>query len=95
MCEHTSVTRSAVVPAVDEVLKITLSAIKMPDLKPYTGGMFPDLLSGYTHWGWIDIDVIFGDLSPVVDAVKKYDVVTFPIPFVSASKAVVAFLQLY
>ena len=44
------------------------------------GAMFHDLLKDYTHWGWFDIDAIVGDLSPLLDACRKYDVVTFPDP---------------
>ena len=40
--------------------------------------MFADLLRGYTHWGWIDLDVILGDLSPMLEDLKHYDVVTYP-----------------
>lgn len=43
------------------------------------GGMFRDWLQEYSHWGWFDTDIIFGDLS---SALRPYldsaDVVTFP-----------------
>ena len=54
------------------------SGTKASDLKPFCGAMFRDLLLRYTHWGWVDIDVIFGDLSPLIEALRHYDVVTFP-----------------
>ena len=68
---------------------IFTSSRKSADIKPFTGGIFSDLLSEYTHWGWIDIDVIYGDLSPVAAAVKKYDVVTYPDTRVSCHKYLV------
>ena len=49
-------------------------------LKPLYGAMFLDLLEPYTHWGWVDADLVFGDLSPLVAAARKFDVVTYPDP---------------
>ena len=40
--------------------------------------MFRDHLLHYTHWGWIDIDSIFGDLSPMMEHLRHYDLVTYP-----------------
>ena len=51
---------------------------KVPELKPLYGVMFQDLLVHYTHWGWMDIDVILGDLTPLVHALARHDVATFP-----------------
>ena len=51
---------------------------KVPELKPLYGSMFQDLLMHYTHWGWLDIDVILGDLAPLLHAIKHHDVATFP-----------------
>ena len=50
----------------------------MADLKPLLGAMFQDILVNYTHWGWIDIDTVFGDFEPLIDALESYDVVSFP-----------------
>ena len=55
---------------------ITRAGSNMPDLKPFTGGMFVDVVSEYTHWGWIVMDGIYGDLSLVAAAVRKCDVAT-------------------
>ena len=51
---------------------------KTSDLKPFYGAMFRDLLLHYTHWGWIDLDVILGDTTPLIGALRHHDVVTFP-----------------
>ena len=51
---------------------------KVPDFKPMYGAMFHDLLSDYTHWGWMDIDTVMGDLSPLIAHLRHYDVVSFP-----------------
>ena len=40
--------------------------------------MFRDHLLHYTHWGWIDLDVLMGDMAPLVEALKHFDVVSFP-----------------
>ena len=52
--------------------------MKLADLKLLYGGMFSDYLAQYTHWGWIDIDCVFGDMTPLMRALKHYDVTTFP-----------------
>eukprot|EP00750_Incisomonas_marina_P002297 INCI12198.2.p1 GENE.INCI12198.2~~INCI12198.2.p1 ORF type:complete len:735 (-),score=115.31 INCI12198.2:1636-3840(-) len=73
----------------EEVKKVLLANIraqsasvfgsKVNDLKVLFGGMFPDYLRGYSHWGWFDTDIIFGDLSSVL---RRYlsdtDIITFP-----------------
>ena len=41
-------------------------AYKLCDLKPFYALMFPELVAGYDYWGYCDIDLVFGDLSPVV-----------------------------
>ena len=28
--------------------------------------------------GWVDIDVIFGNMAPLIESLKRFDVVTFP-----------------
>ena len=40
--------------------------------------MFAELLVDYTHWGFIDLDIVPGDLSPMLEDLKHYDVVTYP-----------------
>ena len=51
---------------------------KVNDLKPMYGAMFHDLLVNYTHWGWMDIDTVMGDLSPLMQQLRQYDVVSYP-----------------
>lgn len=38
----------------------------LSDLKPFYGKVFDELLDGYTHWGWVDWDLLLGDLSATV-----------------------------
>ena len=52
--------------------------MKVADLKPLYGAMFEDVIANYTHWGWLDIDSIFGDFTPLIDALEDYDIVTYP-----------------
>ena len=42
------------------------------------GAMFENELAAYTHWGWIDIDCFFGDLSDMISHLHHYDIVTYP-----------------
>ena len=54
----------------------------LSDLKPLYGRIFDDLLSEtrYTHWGWVDWDILVGDLLSVVPTwmLWQYDALTFP-----------------
>lgn len=38
------------------------SPYKLCDLKPLFGHLHPDLIEGYDHWGFADLDVVFGRL---------------------------------
>ena len=51
----------------------------LSDLKPFYGHVFDDLLRGCTHWGWVDWDILLGDLAAVVgeEALWASDAVTF------------------
>lgn len=53
-------------------------AYKLTDLKPFYGYIHQDLLKGYEFWAFGDIDIVFGDLSPLVNErnLKKYDLLT-------------------
>lgn len=51
---------------------------KGADLKPLYGALFEEMLKPYTHWGFIDIDSLFGDLSPMLKDLENYDVVSYP-----------------
>jgi hypothetical protein len=46
-------------------------------LKPLFGGMFADYLQDYSHWGWIDLDTVVGDMSKMIDDLKSHHVVTY------------------
>ena len=50
----------------NEEHKLTVSnPYKLCDYRPYFGIIFSDLLKGYTHWGWCDLDLVLGNvLSP-------------------------------
>ena len=55
---------------------------KANDIKLLYGAMFADRLNSvkrqYTHWGWVDLSCIYGDLSPMVAKLSDFDVVTYP-----------------
>lgn len=54
------------------------SAYKLTDLKPFLGAIHERELLGYDFWGFGDIDLVYGDLSMVVNDkhLKRYDVIT-------------------
>ena len=55
-----------------------LRAPKMNDVKPLLGALLEEELREYSHWGWMDLDVILGDLQPLPALLRSYHVVTFP-----------------
>ena len=57
------------------------SAKGLSDLKPFYGKVFEELLQGgCTHWGWVDWDVLAGDLRAAIPQAQlwEYDAVTLP-----------------
>jgi hypothetical protein len=46
-------------------------------LKPRYGAMFADYLHEYTHWGWVDIDTVVGDMGKMIEDLKNYHIVTY------------------
>lgn len=50
-------------------------AYKLCDLKPAYGFLFPEVVSSYSFWGYIDIDMVFGKLSLFLtdEIYEKYD----------------------
>ena len=55
-----------------------IAAEKANDFKPLFGAMFASELSEYTHWGWMDLQCVYGDLQSLVRMCSKYDIVTYP-----------------
>ena len=50
------------------------SPYKLCDYKPAYGYICEDLISGYDYWGHCDCDLLFGDLSPVIELMEMgYD----------------------
>lgn len=49
------------------------------EFKPVLGHVFRQYLEGYTHWGYSDLDIIFGDLNRwiTLDELNDYDIVTY------------------
>jgi hypothetical protein len=45
----------------------TISYHKLCDLRPLYGLCFADLIKGYDYWGYCDVDLIFGNLAPLVE----------------------------
>lgn len=70
----------------EELLELVTSYIKvnpygLVEFKPALGHIFQDFLNAnnYTHWGYTDFDVLFGDLSRwiTLDELTNYDIVTY------------------
>lgn len=50
---------------------------KVADLRPSLGCLYTDRLEGYSHWGYIDCDVIFGRIHQFYDAaVLAHDIIS-------------------
>lgn len=49
------------------------------EFKPAIGHLFSDLLEGYSHWGYSDLDIAFGDLSRWItpEELSDFDIVTY------------------
>jgi hypothetical protein len=49
------------------------------EYKPAFGHIFADYLKDYSHWGYSDLDVVFGDMSRWIDQDEwtDYDIVTY------------------
>ena len=49
------------------------------EFKPAIGHIFSDLLENYSHWGYSDLDIVFGDLVRWItpDELTDYDIVTY------------------
>ena len=66
----------------DRVAAKFASGKGLSDLKPFYGAVFDDLLpeARYTHWGWVDWDLILGDLNAVLPMpmLWEYEALTFP-----------------
>jgi len=49
---------------------------KLCDYKPLYGHLFEQDLTGYTYWGFCDLDVIWGRLAKFLPSINDYDIVT-------------------
>ncbi|KAG7364445.1 hypothetical protein IV203_037647 [Nitzschia inconspicua] len=51
----------------------------MVEFKPALGHIFEEHLKGYTHWGYSDLDILFGDLGRWItpDELDEFDIVTY------------------
>ena len=51
------------------------------DLKPLFGAMFSDYIhsstNAYTHWGWVDLDCVLGDMSGTASGVNINVIIFF------------------
>lgn len=49
------------------------------EFKPALGHIFAEFLEGYTHWGYSDLDILFGDLERWItpDELDDFDIVTY------------------
>lgn len=58
---------------------------KLNDFKPAYGIIFDDYINGFDFWGYIDIDLVFGNLRKVLsdDVLSQYDVISVRKEFTS------------
>jgi hypothetical protein len=52
----------------------------LSDLKPFYGKLFEAEIEEFTHWGWVDWDILLGDMASVIPERSLWDTdaVTFP-----------------
>eukprot|EP00435_Cladocopium_sp_Y103_P037040 s1213_g9.t1 len=48
------------------------------DLKPLYGALFQEELAEFTHWGWTDLDMIWGNVGAFLKPLLSYDVISAP-----------------
>lgn len=62
----------------------------MCDLRPFYGLLFPERYEGYEWWGWIDLDMVFGDVDRLLPPLLEgsHDVVTFKPDYLSGNFSV-------
>lgn len=58
-------------------LKNFIDNHKVCDFKPFYGLMFKSHLKDYEYWGYCDVDVMFGDLSKVINPTFLHEVDVF------------------
>ena len=68
----------------DELLRVLMKHIErypyvLVEFKSALGHIFADYISEYTHWGYSDLDVVFGDLPRWItnDELHDFDIVTY------------------
>jgi len=72
-----------VVPISTLITKLSHQIINLPyilvEYKPAFGHIFSSYLKEYTHWGYSDLDVVYGDISRWIDVDEwyNYDIVTY------------------
>lgn len=68
----------------DRLLRLTSTHLQLypyclVEFKPALGHIFADYLHDYTHWGYSDLDILFGDLGRWItpDEWEEFDIVTY------------------
>lgn len=58
---------------------LNLYPYALVEYKPAFGTIFEDLLEDYSHWGYSDLDIVFGDLGRHIEESEwnDYDIVTY------------------
>ena len=70
-------------PLQDLITRISSQIIDLPyilvEYKPAFGHIFAEYLTEYSHWGYSDLDVVFGDMTRWIDEDEwyDYDIVTY------------------
>ena len=49
---------------------------KLCDLKPFLGVVHQDIIAKYDCWGYCDFDVVLGDLTPLLEKMHKFDIIS-------------------
>lgn len=72
---------SEVLSRISSVIGVALQSVqchKLCDFRPFFGLAFHDYLSPYSYWGYCDVDLFFGDLTPLMNmaGTKKFDFIS-------------------
>lgn len=62
---------------VDLSMREVLPGAIVNDIKPTYASLFPDIIDNYDYWGWVDLDVLSGDLSTWLELDPELDVISF------------------
>lgn len=71
------ITRDELIERIESVIGLPLQRHrlhKLCDYRPFFALAFPELVSNSKYWGWCDMDMLWGDMTPLVALAERGDV---------------------